>query len=276
MIGLGPIPIAPLLVALAFGLALLLAYGLARRQGREASARARNALFDALLIGLVAARLGFVLQWWPLYLGNPWDLIRIGDGGFSAPAGIPVALLFLLWRLRGRRELRRPVAAGTGVGLVAWLALSLGNAALQPASSQLPHTVLAGLGGEPASLSEFVGRPVVLNLWATWCGPCRREMPTLAAAEREHPGTAFVLVNMGETAAEVGDYLAAAGLDFQQVLLDPESRLLQEIGSPGLPTTVFYDASGRRRAVHMGELTAAGLAARLRAIEPDQASASSL
>lgn len=263
MIGLGPIPVPPLLVALGFGLALLLAHALARRLGKDAAARARNAIFDALLVGVVAARLGFVLQWWPLYLGNPWDLIRIGDGGFSALVGIPAGLLFALWRLRQQPALRKPVAAGALAGLAAWLALSLGQAVLQPVAGQLPQAPLRDLSGEGASLSQFAGQAVVLNLWATWCGPCRREMPVLAAAQREHADVRFVLVNQGESRAEVLHYLESTGLELEHVLLDPDSGLMSELGSAGLPTTVFYDASGQRRAVHLGELTAAGLAAKL-------------
>jgi thiol-disulfide isomerase/thioredoxin len=107
------------------------------------------------------------------------------------------------------------------------------------------------------------GRPVVVNLWATWCGPCRQEMPTLAAAQQQHPSVGFLFVNQGETAATVRAYLAANGLLLQDVLLDARSALGPAVGSGGLPTTLFYDARGRLIDAHFGVLNAPALEARL-------------
>jgi thiol-disulfide isomerase/thioredoxin len=108
------------------------------------------------------------------------------------------------------------------------------------------------------------GRPLVVNLWASWCGPCRAEMPTLAAAQQREPGVGFLFVNQGESASAVRAYLVDQDLPLREVLLDSGSRLGAAVGSRGLPTTLFYDARGKRIGAHFGVLNAAALQSRLR------------
>ena len=104
----------------------------------------------------------------------------------------------------------------------------------------------------------------MVNLWASWCAPCRAEMPLLAAAQQRERDVRFVFVNQGETAAAVQAYLQREGLALEGVWLDPTSALGPAVGSRGLPTTLFYDARGRRVDAHFGVLNAAALQARLR------------
>jgi thiol-disulfide isomerase/thioredoxin len=121
--------------------------------------------------------------------------------------------------------------------------------------------------GRTVTLAEAAaGRPAVVNLWATWCAPCRAEMPVLVDAQRRHEGVAVLLVNQGEPAARVRDFLAREGLAPRQVLRDEDARLGPAVRSGGLPTTLFYDASGRLVDAHMGAITAGALEARLRAL----------
>lgn len=108
------------------------------------------------------------------------------------------------------------------------------------------------------------GRPAVVVLWASWCAPCREEMPLLAAAQQREAGVRFLFVNQGESAATVGRYLAGLPYAVQDVLLDAGAALGPAVGSPGLPTTLFYDARGRRLDAHFGVLNAAALESRLR------------
>jgi thiol-disulfide isomerase/thioredoxin len=112
------------------------------------------------------------------------------------------------------------------------------------------------------------GRPLVVNLWASWCGPCRQEMPVLAAAQQREPRIGFVFVNQGESAATVRAYLASLGRPLHEVLLDPGSTLGPAVGSHGLPTTLFVDTRGHVVDAHFGVLNAAALQSRLRPLRP--------
>ncbi|WP_240096891.1 redoxin family protein [Thermomonas flagellata] len=267
---LGPFPIDAVILLLAWALAAGVAAGIARRLPEPRPAVA-PALLDALLVGVLAARVGFVLRWWRAYLADPWAVLRLGDGGYLGWLGVLAALAFLVWRIRRQPALRQPLAWGAGVGLAVWLGLGLLHARmlagavlpavtleLQTATTPAARTDLAALAG---------GRPLVVNLWATWCPPCRREMPVLARAQAAHPQVAFVFANQGETPAEVAAFLQRQPFALQNVVRDPASALMQAAGSRGLPTTLFYDARGHLVQAHMGELTEAGLARQLQALQ---------
>ena len=131
---------------------------------------------------------------------------------------------------------------------------------------EMPAVTLAELGtGRVLDLRAAArGRPVVVNLWASWCGPCRQEMPLLAAAQQRETRVGFVFVNQGEPAFTVQAYLAREGLRLREVLLDAGAKLGPAVGSRGLPTTLFYDARGRQVGAHFGVLNAAALEVRVR------------
>ena len=162
------------------------------------------------------------------------------------------------------------MAGGAAAGVLLWSAGSLALSATAP--RDLPDLVLTDLAtGQAVRLREAAARaPVVVNLWATWCGPCRREMPVLAAAQARHPGVVFLLVNQGESPEAVRRYLAAERLSLRTVLLDPGSQLGPALGSSGLPTTVFFDRHGRRTDAHLGALNAAALAAKVAPLTDSQ------
>jgi len=109
----------------------------------------------------------------------------------------------------------------------------------------------------------MAGRLTVVNLWATWCPPCRAEMPALAAAQRTDRDINFIFANEGESAATVSGYLHREGLTLEGVWLDPHSALGPAVGSRGLPTTLFYNAQGQQVGAHVGAISAAALQARL-------------
>jgi thiol-disulfide isomerase/thioredoxin len=109
-----------------------------------------------------------------------------------------------------------------------------------------PDTLFQDPAGEPASIPQFAGMPVLLNLWATWCGPCVAEMPTLdALADRER--NIIVLAVSQDLGGEEKVRAFFASRDFRKLQpnIDPERTLMKRLGINTLPTTILYDASGR-------------------------------
>ena len=278
-ISIGPLalPVAPLLLMLAAYASGALASRIARRQGAhaadagaDAGTTAGNAIFHAVLLGLLAARLAWLALHADAYLLSPWAAFDLRDGGWHAASGIAAGAAWLLWRAWRAPVLRRAIGLAAPAGIALWLGASwlIG----QPAAPAMPALLFSPLEGQaPMGLAEVArGRPAVVNLWASWCGPCRQEMPMLAAAQRREPSVAFVFVNQGESAAAVRAYLIDQDLALQQVLLDPASALLPAVGSRGLPTTLFYDARGRLVEAHFGVLNAAALEARVQSLRPQR------
>lgn len=264
-ISLGPValPLAPLLLLLAVGLASWFAGRLA---GSAHAVAAGNAVFGAGLAGVLAARLVHLALHLDLYTAAPLSALDIRDGGWQGSAGLLAGLAWLAWRGWRSPPLRRPLAGGLLAGVLLWTA---GSLALQaPGHDTLPALELSGLDDpRPITLPQAARqRPVVVNLWASWCGPCRQEMPVLAAAQQREAAIGFLFVNQGESAATVSAFLAAQALPLREVLLDTRSALGPAVGSRGLPTTLFYDAQGRLVGAHMGVLNAAALEGRLRAL----------
>jgi len=280
-ISLGPLalPIAPLLLLASVSFAAWLASRLLRRAARvDGAARvapeqigvASEAFWNATLVGLLAARLAHLGLNFDAYAATPWSALDIRDGGWHALTGAFVGAAWLAWCSMRLPALRRPLAVGAMAGGALWLAATLGlGLRNQP---PLPDIIVTDLTTHTsASLPQFArGRPVVLNLWASWCGPCRQEMPMLAQAQQREPGIAFLFVNQGESADTVRAYLAREHLPLREVLLDAQSKLLPAVGSRGLPTTVFFDAGGRQLDAHFGVLNAAALQSRLRALRVPQ------
>lgn len=233
-----------------------------------------NTLSDMLLVGLLAARGVFVLTWLDSYRGAPWAMLDVRDGGFTPWAGVLAALLMALWQGARQAALRKPLVLGLLAGGLTWGAM-LGAMRLMTNADDaaLPAVRLTTLAGESVDLAALAAsQPLVVNLWASWCPPCRREMPVLAAAQQRESGVRFAFANQGEDAAAVLRYLAVSskGLKLSNVVFDPTAALGSAVGSKALPTTLFYDATGRLVNTHLGELSAASLASKL---QPLRASA---
>lgn len=268
MTSIGPLPMSIALLAIALLIAMFTARSVARRMPMEMSAHMPSVFINMLLVSLFAGRLVFVLQWLPLYLADPWSIIRAGDGGYTIWAAIGAGIVFLIWQVRRNPLLRRPLAWGALAGIASWTLLAGTLVLLQRATISLPETQFARLDGGAAVLSDMKGEPMVVNLWATWCPPCQREMPILADAQRAHPEVTFVFVNQGEGRDDIRRYLQAATLELNNVLLDPFSTVSQSSGTRGLPTTLFFDGQGRLVDTHVGELTSASLARKLQQHAP--------
>ena len=264
VVKLGPIvlPTSVLLVLGAILAATLLAGWFRRRRGVDVE----PVLWKMILAGFLAARAVFVLRHHELFAADPLSALDLRDGGFDAMAGLLVACVVGAELIRRHPPLRRPLLASSLAGIGLWLGGTLALQAFAAPQAPLPELSVRRLDGSEVSLRAYQGKPLVVNLWATWCPPCRREMPALGAMQARRPDVGFVFVNQGESAAKVQGFLAAQGLRMENVVIDPAGQLGARTGSVGFPTTLFYDAQGRLRFRHVGELSEATLAEKLRAL----------
>ena len=125
--------------------------------------------------------------------------------------------------------------------------LRLGEFILESAPQPAPETRFTDAEGKPMSFADFAGRPVVVNLWATWCKPCLKEMPSLDRLQAEFADKLAVLAVSEDHggAQRVGPFAAALGLQKLKIYLDPQSNLGHAFKVRGLPTSIVIDAQGR-------------------------------
>lgn len=216
-------------------------------------------LWKMTWIGFTVSRLIFVFRHNGVYFENPMSIIDLRDGGFEILPGFAAAFIIGAELTRRSTALRRPLIIATLFGCVIFFGGGLVNQVITPAGAPVPLVEARRLDGSTISLRSFIGRPMVVNMWASWCPPCRREMPVLKAAQHAHPEIEFVFVNQGESAKTVERYLTAQGLEMRNIVIDPAKQLSARTGSAGYPTTLFYDTKGRLATRHMGELSAATL-----------------
>lgn len=263
-VNLGPLTMAVdhLLLISALTVATLVGWRVAKRGGDNPE----SVLFTLFLLGLLGARVGFVLSYWPMYREDPMQIVDLRDGGFLLWPGLVVVAVGALWQGWRRTTLRRPLGWGLFSGALLWLLGSLASH-LYDQGTQLPEMSLQKANGQPVQLTAYRGRPLVINLWATWCPPCRREMPVLQQAQHDYPDITFLFVNQGEAPQTVTTFLATTGLELSHVLFDGGGQLAQQVGSMALPTTLFYNAEGRLVTSHLGELSRASLSHALESFE---------
>lgn len=132
---------------------------------------------------------------------------------------------------------------------------SYGGPAEQVVGTGMPDATVLDIGGGQLRLASFRGQPVLVNLWATWCGPCRREMPALERLSREEAGKlAVVAIDQREDPEVVRAYVKRFGVTFR-VGIDGEQQLGTQLHLIGLPSSFFIDRNGIIRDAVDGEMT---------------------
>ena len=134
------------------------------------------------------------------------------------------------------------------------LACSMGSAlAAVQLSSSAPDFTLRSVGGKNLRLQEQRGQVVLVNFWATWCGPCRQEMPHLNALYDKYRSSGFVLlgVNIDDDPKAAADLATKLGVRFP-VLLDTDKRVSKVYDMSAMPATLLIDRDGRVRHIHRG------------------------
>jgi len=149
------------------------------------------------------------------------------------------------------------------IAIVAWHALPRAQAfapagsedcaPAQEADAVAPELTLEELSGRELALQGMAGEVVLVNTWATWCPPCRKELPALEAVHRRYDDQGLIVlgVNVGESRDEVQRFVTRSGLTFP-ILLDPNEDSLRAFGSISLPSSFLIDRDGKVRARWFG------------------------
>ncbi len=119
---------------------------------------------------------------------------------------------------------------------------------------EAPEFNLPGLDGEKHALSDYRGQVLVLSAWASWCMPCRAELPEFARARDElagrHSEAVFMTVNLGESGARAKSWMNKAGLDLPVLLAS--TKFMDEYGLMVVPSILVFDRNGRLAVLHSG------------------------
>lgn len=275
---------------LIFILASLTTIALAWWLGRRLHTSLSDAAFRIIAVGLISARVIFVIEYVDAYLSAPWQIINVRDGGFSLWAGLLAGAAWTGWEMRRLRTASRSEhkladsstklstklstkQAPARLLLALVVGVSIATAGFswlnhQLSQTQFPQVSLQYLQGQPVNLAErFHGQPTVINLWASWCPPCVREMPLLEDAAKAWPDVHIVAVNQGESRQQVESFLQQQQLNLAIVLLDQRSEVGNLMGSHALPTTLFFNSDGSLSYTHIGEFSAATLQNAIRRLE---------
>ncbi len=249
-ISLGPLVMAPDRFAVVLGIfAFILVTGMI---ARRVDARFHAWSWWVLVGGIAAARLGHVLFHWDSFAAEPLRVLALWQGGFSWPAAlaaIALSVFVVLGTARLRLWALLPLAMGLVVWNTAWQ-ISGGTQAIA-----LPAAAFETIAGRQHLFGAETGKPKVINLWASWCPPCRREMPMMADVAAGTSDAEFIFANQGEGRQAVERYLALAGLSLDIVLLDQFGDLGRHYRAPGLPATLFVGSDGVLRHAHLGEIS---------------------
>jgi peroxiredoxin len=143
--------------------------------------------------------------------------------------------------------MRKRIAAVTAA-----LVLALPALAAAPGAPAPPFT-LGSSGGHEVSLAQYKGQVVMLNFWASWCGPCRQEMPLLESIYKKYNKLGFTMigVNVEPDSNAANEWLKATPVSFP-ILYDKESKVSKAYDVATMPSTVIIDRAGKVRVLHRG------------------------
>ncbi len=171
-------------------------------------------------------------------------------------------LVALFWSSLPLAPAPRTVVGPTRVGVIT-RQIETGAPAV---GEQAPEFEWVAPDGRTVRLSSLRGHPVVMNFWATWCVPCKTEMPLLDRAAAADPATPFLAVDLDEDGGTVRGYFDDRGIAKMEPLIDVGLATARHYAVLSVPTTFFIDAGGTIRYVRIGELDAAKLQSGLDAL----------
>jgi cytochrome c-type biogenesis protein len=227
----------------------------------------------AALLAAYSAGLGLPFLALSAFVAPATALLARVRGAYPALNAAAAVLLIAMGALTLTNRLTALNGLFPDLGLAAAPARLSQPVPAQPVASRLvgrpaPAVTVAGVAGSRLDMHQLRGRPVVVNFWATWCVPCRQELPLFAAAARAHApqGLTIVPVDYEESPDVVSRFWRELGLDLT-AYLDPDGIAARAFGvglqETGLPVTVLVDRDGVVRSVLPGEVDPVAFAARL-------------
>lgn len=183
---------------------------------------------------------------------GPEQAARRRRGAILLRAAVVVGLL----AVPAVHYLNRPVAERESSGAIAAVAPSATlptgfKLVPQPSAQPVPELHFADAKGKPFSLADFRGKTILLNIWASWCPPCRAEMPTLDRLQAKLGGPDFEVIPVsidqgsGSSAVLIEEFFREVGVHNLRIYIDPTGQAAGEVGSIGLPTTLLIDRDGK-------------------------------
>jgi thiol-disulfide isomerase/thioredoxin len=273
---LGPflIPTRPLLLLLCLVIAIWSAGHLGIKFGLD-KARIKRAAENTAWIGILGARLGFVAVNWSAYRSAPWTTLYVWQPGYLYLGALISGSAYVLWQglvySPGKQRLFITVLASSYLLAGTLYFTAIGSLELLrqpdvPGSGNLaPDIRFKDLSGTPVRLSDLKGRGIVLNFWATWCPPCRREMPMLDEfhANYRSKGLSVIGLAIDEPPGQVRRFVESIGVSYpiwvdaprSQQEFDRSQEVFAHYGGVGLPMTIFIDRKGIIRRIYVGELS---------------------
>jgi len=139
---------------------------------------------------------------------------------------------------------------GAGLGLL--ISLNASSASITPGAAA-PGFQLHSAASSDLSLNDLKGQVVLINFWASWCGPCRQEMPVLEQLYKKYKSAGFTLlgVNVEPKSGDAEGFLKSTPVSFP-ILFDPDSKVSKLYEVSGMPSTVILDRTGKVRYIHHG------------------------
>ena len=244
------------------GLSALLLMAVANRVLPDGVPGLVDRIISRVFVALVISRMVFVVQYRDQYFAAEtpaFAIVDIRDRGFEPIAFLVVIALGIGHMLLREVAWRKPLTVMVAIALL-WISAGFSLFKFTHSTPDLwPGYSFNDLTGKSFPLRSDVANVTVVNLWATWCPTCRAEMEVFEQAQQAYPHVRFVMLNQGESKAEVAAFIEAEGYQFDNLWLDMEGRMGHWFGQSALPVTLVFNKEGKLLNGRMGAMSAATL-----------------